>query len=146
MRAITMLLCLYCMSASIYAQTTLHKKINVSYKDIKCVAETIYSEARGEPLTGQLAVGATIVTRSTKIFHQPACKIVKQQYTQKRIPAKDKEEFIKLATDILRGKARNPIGNLDSFDSFKHRYSKRPKKSIKIGKHYFYKIMKIEKV
>jgi spore germination cell wall hydrolase CwlJ-like protein len=146
MRAITMLLCLYSMSASIYAQTTLHKKTNVSYKDIKCVAETIYSEARGEPLTGQLAVGATIVTRSTKIFHQPACKIVKQQYTQKRIPAKDKEEFIKLATDILRGKARNPIGNLDSFDSFKHRYSKRPKKSIKIGKHYFYKIMKIEKV
>ncbi len=146
MRAITMLLCLYIMSASTHAQTTLHKKINVSNKDIQCVAETIYSEARGEPLTGQLAVGATIVTRSTQIFHQPACKIVKQQYTQKRIPAKDKEEFIKLATNILHGNARNPIGNLDSFDSFKYRYSKRPKKSVKIGKHYFYKIMKIEKV
>ena len=146
MRAITMLLCLYIMSASIYAQTTLHKKINVSNKDILCVAETIYSEARGESLTGQLAVGATIVTRSTKIFHKPACKIVKQQYTQKRIPAKDKEEFIKLATNILRGNAKNPIGNLDSFDSFKHKYSKRPRNSVKIGKHYFYKIMKIEKV
>lgn len=146
MRAIIMLLCLYGMSASIYAQTTVHKKNNISSKDIKCVAETIYSEARGEPLTGQLAVGATIVTRSTKIFHKSACSVVKQQYTQKRIPKKDVEEFHALAKNILAGVAKNPIGNLDSFDSFKYRASKRPRSSVKIGKHYFYKVLKVQKV
>lgn len=158
MRSITMILCLSIMSASSYAQAITYKKnvisktktvivdSHISKKDIQCVAETIYSEARGEPLTGQLAVGATIVTRSRQIFHKPACKIVKQQYTQKKIPKEEREEFTKLAENILYGNVKNPIGNLDSFDSFKHRYSKRPKKTVKIGKHYFYKALKTEKV
>jgi spore germination cell wall hydrolase CwlJ-like protein len=146
------------MSASSYAQTITYKKnvisktkttivdSHISKRDIQCVAETIYSEARGESLTGQLAVGATIVNRSTKIFHQPACKIVKQQYTQRKIPKEEREEFIKLAENILYGNAKNPVGAMDSFDSFKHNYQKRPKRNIKIGHHYFYKALKTEKV
>ena len=158
MRATILLLCLSIMSASSYAQTITYKKnvisktkttivdSHISNKDILCVAETIYSEARGESLTGQLAVGATIVNRSKKIFHKPACKVVKQQYTQKKIPREEREEFIKLAENILYGNVKNPIGNLDSFDSFKYRYSKRPKRTVKIGKHYFYKALKSQKV
>ncbi len=146
------------MSASSYAQTITYKKnvisktrtvivdSHISKKDIQCVAETIYSEARGEPLAGQLAVGATIVNRAIKIFHKPACKVVKQQYTQKKIPKEEKEEFIKLAENILYGNAKNPVGSMDSFDSFKYRYSKRPKRTVKIGKHYFYKALKSQKV
>ena len=110
-------------------------------KQISCVAETIYSEARGEPLTGQLAVGATIMNRSKNILHQPPCTVVHQQYTQKRIPKEDKEEYHKLAKNILFGRLPNPIGNKDSFDSFKRHYPKRPKQSIKIGNHYFYKAL-----
>lgn len=158
MRATILLLCLGIMSASSYAQTITYKKniiskakttivdSHISKRDIQCVAETIYSEARGESLTGQLAVGATIVNRSTKIFHQPACKIVKQQYTQRKIPKEEREEFIKLAENILYGNVKNPVGTMDSFDSFKHNYQKRPKRNIKIGNHYFYKALKTEKV
>lgn len=152
MRSITMILCLCFMSAPSDAQTITHKKnitskqatlkSQISHKDIQCVAETIYSEARGESLTGQLAVGATIVTRSKKIFHKPVCSIIYQQYTRRKIPLKDRQEYMLLASNILLGNVKNPVGNLDSFDSFKHRYSKRPKRSVKIGNHYFYRSLK----
>ena len=150
---VLMIACLIFMSSQLCAKTINHNKTiisktravivnsHISKKDIQCVAETLYSEARGESLTGQLAVGATIVNRSKKIFHKSACKVVKQQYTQKRIPKEEREEYIKLATNILYGNAKNPVGNLDSFDSFK-RYNKRPKRTVKIGNHYFYKALK----
>jgi spore germination cell wall hydrolase CwlJ-like protein len=155
---VLMIVCLSVMSSQLCAKSIIQGKSNISKskavivdshisnKDIQCVAETIYSEARGESLTGQLAVGATIVNRSTKIFHQPACKIVKQQYTQRKIPKEEREEFIKLAENILYGNVKNPVGAMDSFDSFKHNYLKRPKRNIKIGNHYFYKALKTEKV
>jgi N-acetylmuramoyl-L-alanine amidase len=153
-KAVMIFVCLIFMSSQLCAKTINQDKSiisktravivnsHISKKDIECVAETIYSEARGESLTGQLAVGATIVNRSKKIFHKPACHVVRQQYTQKRIPKEDRAEYIKLATNILYGNAKNPVGNLDSFDSFKFRYSKRPKKTVKIGNHYFYRALK----
>lgn len=109
--------------------------------DINCTAETIYSEARGESERGQHAVGYTIVNRSTKILHKRPCSIVKQQYTQKHIPKEDKHVFYSLAEAVLNNKVPNPIGNLDSFDSFRNRPHRRG--SIKIGNHYFYKALKI---
>lgn len=108
--------------------------------DIQCTAETIYSEARGEPQRGQHAVGYTIVNRATKILHKRPCSVVKQQYTQKHIPKKDKIIFYTLAENVLNNKVPNPIGNLDSFDSFKDKPHKRG--SIKIGNHYFYKALR----
>jgi len=114
--------------------------IKLDPKQISCVAETIYSESRGESLTGQISVGLTIMNRSNKIFHEPPCKVVKQQYTQKHIPVKDKEEFHTLAKNVMLGQYRNVIGNMDSFDSFKH--IKHPKGSIRIGGHWFYKALK----
>ena len=149
-----MIVCLSIMSSHVCAKSITHNRniilktktviINghISKKDILCVAETIYSEARGESLTGQLAVGATIVNRSKKIFHKPACKVVHQQYTRRSIPKEEREQYIKLATNILYENVKNPIGSYDSFDSFKHKYSKRPKKTVKIGNHYFYKALK----
>lgn len=152
MRATIMLLCLGMVSSQLCAKTITFKKNNISKntsiikiisdKDVQCIAETVYSEARGESLAGQIAVGHTIITRSKKIFHKPICKVVVQQYTQKRIPKEDKEEFHKLARTILFGATKSPVGDCDSFDSFKGRYSKRPKHTIKIGDHYFYKVLK----
>lgn len=116
------------------------KRDMIPKSNVKCVAETIFSEARGEPLIGQLAVGSTIITR-TKLLQKNACSVVRKQYTQKRVPAKDKEEFYALAEKVLNGASRNPIGNLDSFDSFKGKHRHR-KGAIKIGNHYFYKSLK----
>ncbi len=108
--------------------------------DIQCTAETIYSEARGEHKIGQHAVGYTIVNRSTKILHKRPCSIVHQQYTQKRIPKKEQSLFLSVAENVLEGKVPNPIGNFDSFDSFKNK--RHPKGSIQIGGHWFYKAIK----
>jgi len=108
--------------------------------DISCVAETIYSEARGEPLVGQIAVGQTIINRSRKVFNKPVCNVIKNQYTRKRIPKGDKEHFNKLANDILLNKVSNPIGNKDSFDS--HLRKKHKHGSVRIGHHYFYQSLK----
>ena len=149
-----MLLCIV-MAVTINVQAETHKKNIISkkhtdiitplnMKQISCVAETIYSEARGESLTGQLAVGVTIMNRSKKILHQPPCKVVHQQYTQKRIPKEDKEEFHKLAKNIMTGNVKNPIGDKDSFDS--HVNKKHKRGSIRIGKHYFYQSLKEKKV
>ena len=143
MRSITLILCLVFTSSQLCAKTSNQSKINISNNDIKCVAETIYSEARGESLVGQLAIGATIVTRSKKIFHKPACSIIFQQYTQRKIPLNDKNQFLLLAKKILYGETSNPINDMYSFDSFKGRYSKRPKHAIKIGGHWFYKALKV---
>jgi len=140
---VLMIVCLIFTSSQLCAKTSNQSKINISKNDIKCVAETLYSETRGESLIGQLAVGATIVTRSKKIFHKPACNTVHQQYTQKKIPSEDKQKFMLLASNILMGNAKNPIGDMDSFDSFKGRYSKRPKNAIKIGGHWFYKALNL---
>jgi hypothetical protein len=149
-----MLLCVV-LFVSFNTQAETHKKNIISkthtdiitfsnMKQISCVAETIYSEARGESLNGQLAVGATIMNRSKKILHQSPCKVVKQQYTQKRIPNEDKDEYHILAKNLLLGRLPNPIGNKDSFDS--HVNKKHKRGSIRIGKHYFYQSLKEKKV
>ena len=118
-----------------------HSDIILDRKQISCVAETIYSESRGEPLAGKAAVGITIMNRSLRILHQPPCNVVKQQYTQKRIPAEELQEFHTLAKNIMIGQYRNFIGDRDSFDSFVDK--KHKKGSVKIGNHFFYKSLKV---
>ncbi len=48
-------------------------------RDMQCLAEAIYFEARGEPLDGQLAVGEVIINRTTS-GHYPSdyCSVVTQ--------------------------------------------------------------------
>jgi hypothetical protein len=118
-----------------------HSDIILDRKQISCVAETIYSESRGEPLAGKAAVGITIMNRSLRILHQPPCNVVKQQYTQKRIPAEELQEFHTLAKNIMIGQYRNFIGDRDSFDSFVDK--KHKKGSVKIGNHFFYKSLNV---
>lgn len=151
-KQISMILCLSIISTQLCAKNITYKKNHISKqqsviksisdKEIECMAETIYSEARGEVLEGKIAVGHTILTRSKKVFHKPICSVIKQQYTQRRIPKKDKEEFHHLAKQVLFGVTNSPVGESDSFDSFKGRYSKRPKHTIKVGGHFFYKVLK----
>jgi spore germination cell wall hydrolase CwlJ-like protein len=48
-------------------------------RDLQCLAEAIYFEARGEPLAGQLAVGTVIVNRTTSgRYPSDYCSVVTQ--------------------------------------------------------------------
>jgi len=64
-------------------------------RDLLCLAQAIYFEARGEPLTGQLAVGAVVVNRTTSgRYPSDYCSVVTQRgqfsfVRGGRIPAPD---------------------------------------------------------
>ena len=64
-------------------------------RDLQCLAQAIYFEARGEPLAGQLAVGAVIVNRTTSgRYPSDYCSVVTQRgqfsfVRGGRIPAPD---------------------------------------------------------
>ncbi len=48
-------------------------------RDLECLAEAVYFEARGEPLAGQLAVGEVIVNRTTSgRYPSDYCSVVTQ--------------------------------------------------------------------
>jgi spore germination cell wall hydrolase CwlJ-like protein len=48
--------------------------------DMRCLAEAIYFEARGEPLAGQLAVGRVVVNRAeSDAFPDDYCSVVTQR-------------------------------------------------------------------
>jgi N-acetylmuramoyl-L-alanine amidase len=47
------------------AKPVIGRKFNVTKEDIRLLAQLIHAEARGEPLTGQIAVGAVIMNRMT---------------------------------------------------------------------------------
>lgn len=49
-------------------------------RDLRCLAEAIYFEARGEPLAGQLAVAQVIVNRTeSALFPESYCGVVTQR-------------------------------------------------------------------
>ena len=64
-------------------------------RDLECLAQAIYFEARGEPLAGQLAVGAVVVNRTTSgRYPSDYCSVVTQpgQFSfvrRGRIPSPD---------------------------------------------------------
>jgi spore germination cell wall hydrolase CwlJ-like protein len=68
-------------------------------RDLECLAQAIYFEARGEPLTGQLAVGEVIVNRTTSgRYPSDYCSVVTQpgQFSfvrHGRIPAPDESSL-----------------------------------------------------
>jgi spore germination cell wall hydrolase CwlJ-like protein len=48
--------------------------------DIKCLAQAVYFEARGEPLAGQLAVARVVINRATSGLYPPDyCAVVTQR-------------------------------------------------------------------
>lgn len=49
-------------------------------RDMRCLAEAIYFESRGEPLAGQLAVGRVIINRADSgLFPSDYCSVVTQR-------------------------------------------------------------------
>jgi spore germination cell wall hydrolase CwlJ-like protein len=64
-------------------------------KQLVCMAEAIYFESRGEPFTGQLAVGQVILQRvASPSFPDDVCSVVHQgKYHRSGHPVKHKCEF-----------------------------------------------------
>lgn len=60
--------------------TTAHAKLTPYQQNVKCLAEAVYREARGETYRGQLAVAQTVINRTrVAIFPNSICKVVFQK-------------------------------------------------------------------
>jgi len=87
-------------------------------RDVMCLAQAIYFEARGEPLDGQLAVGAVIVNRTnSNRYPGDYCSVVTQpgQFSfvrRGRIPSPDESSLA-----WTRAKAVAQIAHQDLWDS-----------------------------
>lgn len=87
-------------------------------RDLMCLAQAIYFEARGEPLDGQLAVGAVIVNRTnSEQYPGDYCSVVTQpgQFSfvrRGRIPSPDENSLA-----WTRAKAVAQIAHQELWDS-----------------------------
>jgi spore germination cell wall hydrolase CwlJ-like protein len=86
--------------------------------DIKCLAQAVYFEARGEPLTGQLAVARVVMNRaSSGLYPSDYCSVVTQRsqfsfVRNGRIPNADES-----SPAWLRAKAIAQIAHQDLWQS-----------------------------
>lgn len=116
--------------------------------DILCLASVIYHEARGEPLSGQLAVAKVTLNRTEhKAFPSTVCGVVYQpnQYSWTKKPQKIRDRAAwQEALDLAQHSLETNLENLDHFKAlyFQSTSSKKKfkrKQVAKIGKHVFYK-------
>lgn len=110
----------------------------VPHKEIDCLAEAIYHEARGEPLKGQLAVAYVIINRvKSHKFPPTACAVVRQpgqftyKHTKNKVPHKYKALAYSALTKPYKFKALY-------FHSVKISPGWNKRKYAKIGNHIFY--------
>jgi spore germination cell wall hydrolase CwlJ-like protein len=102
-------------------------------KEIQCLSAIMYSEARGEPELGKLAIAHASINRA-KRSARSTCKI--HGVTRRSIPTVDKPYFKTLAAKALFSK-RNPIGKADSWNTSRKPAHKGKVTAI-IGAHVFY--------
>ncbi len=115
---------------------------------IVCLALNIYFEARGESELGKRAVAYTTVNRTEnnlqvcKIIHEPG----QFSWLPAKKPIKDKKAFEdakKLAQEVLADVDRlnDPTNGATYFhnEDVKPAWSKRFKRTLKVGKHIFYR-------
>jgi N-acetylmuramoyl-L-alanine amidase len=85
-------------------------------KQFHCLAETIYHEARGEPMDGQQTVGSVVLKRAgTEGFPDTICKVVYQpkQFSwvgRVKAPKRDSEDYIKSEVVAVTLIAKQTLG------------------------------------
>lgn len=116
----------------------------VSNKDLQCLALNIHHEARGESVTGMIAVGHVVLNRVKHIsFPKTVCGVIKQPgqfswyHKEYIMPSNVSYKIHELAYNILNGKYKDPTNGAlyfhnESVENFKR------KKVAKIGSHTFY--------
>lgn len=127
-------------------------------KEVQCLAQNIYYEARGEPIEGKLAIANTTINRVRSLLYPPSiCDVVWQPFQfswtamhRKYIKPHDQvrwEEAQLIARRALEG------GRLDNLEDVtqgatnfhtvyvhpKWKKDKELEKTVKIGHHIFYR-------
>ena len=82
------------MESFLFAIALLSSQTELEPRDIGCMAEAIYFEARGEPLLGQIAVGNVIINRvNSPKFPNNICDVVHQGVKWKGSMVRHKCQF-----------------------------------------------------
>ncbi|AXC49998.1 cell wall hydrolase [Paracoccus suum] len=135
---------------------------NSSPAELKCLAEALYFEARGEPLAGQKAVAEVILNRrDSGRFPTSICGVVKQggkggcQFSYHCGGAnraiREKSAYMRVkrvAEAALAGSPRNLTGGATYFHTpaVRPSWSKRFTRTARIGRHIFYRPGKSQRV
>ena len=127
-------------------------------RELECLAEAVYFEARGEDLIGQLAVAEVILNRvDSDMFPGSICAVISEGANKLNscqfsyncdgkpeiiIETKAYSRILKLSDFIHSGSARLLTGGAVFYHSDKVNpsWAKKFKKTNKIGRHLFYKI------
>lgn len=111
----------------------------------KCLAMSIYYEARGEPLAGQYAVADVVLNRvDDDRFPNNICEVIKQKnqfHWKKIVPRSNSNWFAakKIALDILKNDTHRGITEGAIFFQRSPRVpSYADEKTTKIGNHNFF--------
>ena len=137
---------------------TAEKAERVSAKDVSCLADAIYFEARGEPVSGQEAVAQVILNRTVSgIYPKSVCGVVYQNKHKRNAcqfsfacdgkPDKKKNEMAAwkrakaIASAMASGEKR--VSSLETATHYhatyvKPRWASKMKRLSKIGRHIFY--------
>lgn len=135
------------------------EKAPLDAEQLRCMALTLYHEARGEGESGMVAVGYVVMNR-TNVGHMGArtiCETAKKYITLKGkkhcqftwycdgLSDEPKEPLaydyaFELAQQVMRGEIRNPVGASLYFHEvgIRWRYASRFKRVARIGNHIFY--------
>ena len=100
--------------------------------EIECLANIMFSEARGESVEGVIAVGHASINRS-KVSKHTICNL--QGVTKRQVPKEVKGSYVALAKSALSTKS--VVGKADSWERgvIPHRAGSITRR---IGKHVFY--------
>jgi spore germination cell wall hydrolase CwlJ-like protein len=115
------------------------------WREVTCLAQNIYFEARGESRVGQLAVAHVTMNRTRSVrYPNSVCAVVYQKYqfswthnASRRIT--DRALYRKLtamAVDVIIGKTKDPTKGSLSFNNIAVISERIPK--LVIGNHAFY--------
>lgn len=119
-----------------------------SEKQLNCLAQNIYHEARGEPLSGQLAVAFVTLNRTEDDrFPDSICGVVYQRgqfsWTKHKPRIREEEAWntAKLMAErasFLHEEGIDTTKGAVYFDGGKHKQAFHKRRTIRIGNHSFY--------
>jgi len=128
-----------------------------SGKQMSCLAEALYFEARGEPITGQLAVGEVILNRvEDSRYPSSICKVINQgtgrrfacQFTYTcdgKLETVHERKAYEMALKLAKILITTHDGKLTKGSTHYHsnyvnpKWSKKFERVAKYGRHIFYK-------
>lgn len=147
-----------CLSIQPAAADAGSSKTKTSEKEIGCLADAIYFEARGEPAGGQAAVAQVVLNRvDSSAYPKSICGVVYQGKNRRngcqfsfacdgkaeaRNETKAWERAQRLARDMVQG--RKQVASLSRVTHFhttavRPRWAKAMRKVSTIGNHVFYR-------